>query len=480
MRIDRRALLTGAAALGAAATVKAAPLQPRRGSSAVADVIVLGAGISGLNAALLLEGQGAKVLVLEGRQRVGGRILTLYDEPGLPELGFNAMGAGYGRGLDAAARAGLELWDVAPRYMKDPRQQLIVGGVPIPPEAWKTSPHNPLPQAYRALMPWEVIPAVFGKDQDLKDWTQWAAPESKGIDISVHAYLAKRGFSDTAIRLVFDAAPHYGVNAHQSSALVYQFTDGWNRAQYGVGPGSFAIKGGNGRLPEAMARMIKGDVLLGREVVSIVDTGALMTVTCRDGSSYSAKRVISSLPFATLRNVRIEPGLTGLQAKAVTTLPYQPISLVFLRVAAPYWERDGLPPSMWTDGALGNILTQRFGKTDGEVTGLMVYGRGMIGQYWDRLGKDAATALIIDELAKARPASKGLVRPGGYHSWTMEAFNAGDWSFFGPGQATELAAAMAAPAGRLHFCGEHTAKTDRGLEGALESSERVALEIVAA
>jgi monoamine oxidase len=62
----------------------------------------------------------------------------------------------------------------------------------------------------------------------------------------------------------------------------------------------------------------------------------------------------------------------------------------------------------------------------------------------------------------------------------LEPFNAGDWAYFGPGQVTAFARTMAAPAGRVHFCGEHTATANRGLEGALESSERVALEILSA
>ena len=75
----------------------------------IPDVIVLGADASGLNAAWLLEQQGMQVLVLEGRKRVGGRVLTLFGQPGFPEMGFNSMAAGYRRGIDAAKRAGVEL-----------------------------------------------------------------------------------------------------------------------------------------------------------------------------------------------------------------------------------------------------------------------------------------------------------------------------------------------------------------------------------
>jgi monoamine oxidase len=65
-------------------------------------------------------------------------------------------------------------------------------------------------------------------------------------------------------------------------------------------------------------------------------------------------------------------------------------------------------------------------------------------------------------------------------SWTQDPFNAGDWAYFKPGQITEFVRTMARPAGRVHFCGEHTATLNRGLEGAFESAERVAIEVQSA
>ncbi len=481
MTFTRRQAILGAtvAQLGAVMIAAPAVAEVKRQARTVdPDVIILGAGISGLGAATLLEEQGLKVLVLEGRQRVGGRILTLFDQPGTPEMGFNSMGAGYGRGMDAAQRAGVELFDVGPRYMKDPRQQLVIGGTLMTREQWAASPANPFPTAYKAMMPWEVAPVMVSKNNRLKDWADWIDPASAPLDISMHQFLAQLGFNDAAIRLAFDKAPYYGANAFEASALTYEFNDGWGKAQTAAGPGNFAVKGGNQKLPQGLHAKLKGDVLLGKEVVGISSGADAATVTCRDGSTYRAKRVICSLPFSTLRNITIEPGLTGAQARAVTTLPYQPISIAFLTVAAPYWEKDGLPASMWTDGPLGAVLAQRYGASPDEVTGLMVFGRGALAQYWDRMGKEAALNLIVSELERLRPASNGLVKAAAYHSWAMEPFNGGDWAYFNPGQITAFAREMSAPAGRIHFCGEHTGTSNRGLEAALESSERVVIEVL--
>ncbi len=482
MAITRRGLAGGAAALAGLASIGVDRARgaeaPRSGGTL--DAIVLGAGVAGLQAAWLLEQQGLKVTVLEGRQRVGGRVLTLRDQPGYPEMGFNSMGLGYGRGIDAAKRAGVELVDVLPRQMKGFRQELVLGGRALTREDWAKSPANPFPDAHKALMPWEIVGKILSAGNPLKDWSGWLEPQNAPLDISMRDFLARHGLSDPAISLAFDTSPYYGTSAYDVSALMFEFNDGWGKAQSAIGQGSLAVKGGNQYLPEGMARLLKGEILLGKAVIGVASGAEGVEVVCADGSSFRAKRAICALPFSTVRAIKFDPGLTGGQAKAVKTLPYQPLSIAFLTVKAPFWETDKLSPGMWTDGPLGSVLAQHFGAAEDEVTGLMVQARGELARRWDRMGREAALAMIVHELETIRPAAKGLVRGAALHSWGMEPFNAGDWAYFAPGQISEFVKDMAAPAGRVHFCGEHTAVANRGLEGALESAERAALEVLTA
>ena len=92
------------------------------------DVIVIGAGLSGLEAALTLEENGLSVLVLEGRNRVGGRVYTLFDLPGHPEVGGNTIANAYGRCIAAAARHNIEVVNLTSTLFQSLRPGVIHRG----------------------------------------------------------------------------------------------------------------------------------------------------------------------------------------------------------------------------------------------------------------------------------------------------------------------------------------------------------------
>ena len=466
------------------------------------DVIVIGAGLSGLEAALNLEENGLSVLVLEGRDRVGGRVYTLFDLPGHPEVGGNTIANAYGRCIAAAEKHKIEVVNLAPRlFANRSGQELFIGRERVALKDWPVHPKNPFAGELRKLPPWSWGDAMFRQHMPFKDLGNWFDPKNAAYDISVHDFLSAHGATDDMIRLGFDTNIAYGTTARDVSLLQQAFADHWmavNRGAVtafsrtgasnvstgvpaaGVPPGVLigAFKGGNQNLPIAMAKKLKGDLLLNQRVsaIEVTDTGA--KVTCSDGRSFKAKSVVCSMPFSTLRHVAIDPLPEPLQYKAIQSLGYIPITQYHLIAKRPFWLDDGLSPSMWTDGPLGMVLAQRFGKTDDEVTSLTVWARGLNAQYLDRLGPAESSRLIVSEFERLRPASKGLLRVAAVHSWTTDPFSAGDWAIFQPGQVRELRASIAKPHKRLFFCGEHTAVGSRGMEGAFESAERVSLEVL--
>ena len=86
--------------------------------------------------------------------------------------------------------------------------------------------------------------------------------------------------------------------------------------------------------------------------------------------------------------------------------------------------------------------------------------------------------MVLADMARLRPASKGKLEIVEYKSWYRDPYSAGDSGNWKPGEVNALATHLGKAHGWLHFCGEHTAIANRGVEGAMESGERVAIEII--
>jgi len=460
-------------ATAAQATRSVKPVQ-----EAGADVVVIGAGLSGLSSALLLEETGLEVRVLEARDRVGGRVFTRFDLPGYPEVGGNTFGAGYGRVLDVVRRMELPLADFSNRRARFRKTELVINGQIVPKDAWPKSPANKLSRELRERMPWELGSIAMAGPNPLAAPEEWRAPSALAHDVPFHDFLAARGVEPEVIRLAYSENPYFGTSAHDVSALMYCFNQVWGAGQRQISSHQYSIQGGNQKLPQAMAASLKSPVHLNREVVSVSTDPQGVTVHCADGSRYRARRVICSLPYSVVRSIRFDPVLRGAHAVAVSSMSYMINTLVFLRPLRAFWEDDGLSPAMWTDGMLGTVSAQHFGETDEEVTCLVVNPRGFKAAYLDRLPREEAIRRVIAEIESIRPAARGALECTGYHSWHQDPYAAGDWSVFAPGHITRFGDAIISTHGHVHFCGEHTALANRGMEAALESAERAAIEVM--
>jgi monoamine oxidase len=293
----------------------------------------------------------------------------------------------------------------------------------------------------------------------------------------MHAFLRAQGATEAMIELAYDTNTAYGTSAHDISALMMAFVEAFTRAQRNLKPVVYKAKGGNQRIPEGMARRLNGSVHLRKTVTAIAGDANGITVHTSDGARYSAKAAVCALPYSTLRHVRFDPVLSGVQGEAVKTLPHQMITQIALEARKPFWESDGVSPSMWTDSPIGRVFAIRGGATDDEVASLLVTAYGHKAGQLDRLGPEAAGRFAIAEIERIRPAARGKLRVAAQHSWALDPYAAGDWAYFAPGTVTRFMPAMFQPHGRVHFCGEQTAVGSRGMEGAMESGERAALEV---
>jgi len=475
-QLNRRAALMG---IGAAAAALAGC---GRRAATDSDVIVIGAGLSGLQAARLMESEGLRVTVLESRNRVGGRVLSYRHIPGSPEAGGTSFSAGYARMMQVSQELGVGLVNLDPIRPFFAQRTLALGGQIISAAEWPEHALNVMPEHARQRMPWGYLSTKMFMNNPYPTPSDWLSPDYAHLDVSVREYLAGEGETDAVIDLCYDINPGWGNNADHVSAAMVLFAMRFGAAQRGFtgpdGGSAYTAVNGNQSIPEAMAASLNSEVQLDRRVTGISDTGSGVEVACEDGSLHRAARVVCSLPCSLVRNLAIEPALDSMQAEAVNSVDSQILNQLHLTAKRPFWEDDGMAPSMWTDSLAGMIIAEHKGDRPEEVTSLTSWTRGAPAAEMDKLSNEEAAARIVADIERLRPAAKGQLEVAAYHSWYNDPHAAGDWAVWQPGQVTRYAAHVGRQHGRVHFCGEHTAIANRGMEGALESSDRVASEVL--
>ncbi|MBU3672608.1 MAG: NAD(P)/FAD-dependent oxidoreductase [Sinobacteraceae bacterium] len=459
---------------------------PRVGRTAeAAQVLVLGAGLAGLRAALQLEEQGASVTVLEASDRIGGRCHTVTLD-GIPiDLGASQIGLNYGRVIDAARRAGVKLGN-------DPRQpgetSFHIGGQLLRKEEWKDSAANRTVGEERSVLPHLLETLYLFKLNPFgEDVGAWLEPRWRNLDVSAGSWLMQQGISQAAVDLMSVSTDYTDMWNTSALAMLRDVArsrlggfSGRDRSTplYGAGNNDWLnFEGGAERLPAAMAQQLRSPVRLGKPVVRIVNEGSSAEVTCLDGTRYRADFVVCALPFSTLRRITILPGLPPLQAEAVAASAYGGTTHVILEPTQPFWETDGYGPTMFTDGPLERIFAPKIGA---RIPFVRAWVNGYGADRLDALPAADLGAFVVREIERMRPAARGKLRVRTAFSWGADPYTLGHRHVFLPGQVTRFAREMDRPWQRIHFCGEHLRRMEFGMESALETADRAVVEILAA
>lgn len=461
MQLTRR----GFVAISGASLV--AQCAPSVTPSTDADVLVLGAGLAGLNAARMLETEGFKVLVLEAASRVGGRMRTLDDLPGRPEAGGQQVGQSYARIRSTARDLGIKI--VPPKPGGSGDKTMVLNGRTLDARDWAAAPDNPFPEAYKRATPDTALLMAAARENPLVDHYAWREAGSE-FDITAEAFLSDRGFTPEALQLC-----NIALNANALSS--YSMLNLWRSLTLfaldsASGP-SEEVEGGSQRLPEAMAASLNEGTLRLRTPVSAISADASGVEVRAENQTLRAAFCVNTLPFPVLRKLVLEQaGEASPLQPIIQAMPYTQIQQVHLELERG--PSDDLPVMMWTDTPIERVFPVR--SASGEIVSLIswVNGTGVRRSTSDEDWKVLAEQTLL-ETRGIEAKAHAVIR------WDEDqALSGGAYMHWAPGQIQAWAERITQPAGRLHFAGEHTSYLHTGMEGAMESGERAAYAIIEA
>lgn len=412
------------------------------------DVVIIGAGVAGLAAAQRLRQAGRAPLVLEARQRIGGRVWTDRSQ------GVVELGAEFIHGPHAVT------WELV--------KAANLTAIPWPPVELQDSYHAYLYASQGSLIP--PNPELFekvqyltglvenyeGSEQSVADYvTSFAGPDDLAPQIVLRRFACTEAADVTRL-----SAQGLGNERRIESA-------GWGH--------DFHIIQGYDAVPSALAQGVQ--VQLNSPVTQIEWDEAGAAVWLSAGSVLRARRVIVTVPLGVLQAGVIEfwPALPAAKEQAIHQVAMGPVIKLALWFDRPFWpalaylSTDGMVYNWWP------IYTEV-----GAV--LMGYLGGPAVLELVKLGAEGAVEQGLAELvAMFGPVVRAVFSKGQLVDWSGDPWSRGGYTYtpVGAGNArSELAQPLA---NTLFFAGEATSTNGHvaTVHGAIETGRRVAEEILA-
>ncbi|MDQ0932819.1 flavin monoamine oxidase family protein [Streptomyces turgidiscabies] len=455
--LERRSVLKLAAGAAAVGAVGVGTSAPAHADVAPYNVIVIGAGFAGVAAARELRSYGMSPLILEARNRIGGRTWTDTMAGKRIELGGSWFSQHQSLVMKELRRYGLSLTPegVAPQRTIFP----AVGGGFRDLDALQGFAENEalmvrLFDGSRDYYPQPLSPLAGGA-------ALRAADKKSLLDRLNELNLTRQErllISSLTAGYSGGKSADGGLTALAAWwALPGHDVAGWNSLI-----GQVNDSGGTLGLLQRMLADAKAQLLYNSPVATVSDSGSSVTVTTRDGRSFTAPTAVVAVPANVWKDIRFSPGLPPVHQEVATQgSGVYKVTKFWIRVS-------GVPKYIQAAGQEGHPISALFSYYD------LGGGQQML------IGFAEDPALNASDIAQLQPVVRQMLPNAVIHevrasNWGTDQFARGGWALRRPGQLTRHLPDIQNTVGRLSFANDGIASGWVGfIDGAIETGVRAA------